>query len=294
MHSLGRCADQFNLRAAGCWDATERSISEMKTRARFVTAAVIAVLVATAAAPLVAVAQQPGPDRPGQSAPAAGWREPLRPLWTQLEALRAQHAGLNQQLRQQHIINMRLDAQIRAGAGGGLGEVRALMAEFRAFVEEQMRPLRVHIASLMRALAEAVRNRDRQAIPGLRGELSAAKEQLRQLQEDARALSESARALREATAPKVESVRAMRQQLDALRQQAREIRALTHSLHGQLAEQHELLRAHAAKQQVEACEECLVRIIALKAELIGLTQQLLNLARQAEQILRATLSQLQG
>ncbi|MDP2871171.1 MAG: hypothetical protein Q8P31_01310 [Bacillota bacterium] len=256
----------------------------MRTKVKLL--AVAALVLSLTALPLVGFAQE--------IRPAENWREPLRPLWDQAQALRTQRAELAQQVRAQHQVNAGLAAGIRAAVEANTLGIRALAAQLQAFVEGQIRPLRQQAASLREALAQAIRDQNRELARSLRAELAGGMEQLSVLQAQARELQNQLQALRQAAAPRLEVAREMRLLLAPLKDQAQAILDEIHGVRAGLQEELEKLRGHAAKQDVQACEQSLERIIGYENQLIALNQQLLALEQQSEQILQNALSQLEG
>jgi hypothetical protein len=115
---------------------------EMKPRIKWI-ATILATLILVSV-PLAAFARELPENQTDKPAPT-GWADPLRPLWQQLQELRAQHAELIEELRARNQANRDLAAQIRAAVGEEVTpEERAIIRE----MHQQLLPLREQAAGL--------------------------------------------------------------------------------------------------------------------------------------------------
>lgn len=256
-----------------------------------------ALLAALVALPAMAWAQNEAPVAPSppRFATAAGPAIPpqLQSLWNQLLALREEHEQLGAELRDRMEANHDLMEQLQEKAKAGPAQdIRGLVEEFRLFQAEQLRPLREQAGQAQRAMAEARRERDREALATAQAELSSLLGQWRQSQEQANGLAARIRQLRQSALPAQEIIRECRVQLAPLHEQSRLIRLEIAQLRLAKDEAWANLRTALAADDLAAAEEALEQIIGLKTRIIDLTGNLLSLAGQAGAILEETLAKL--
>lgn len=150
-------------------------------------------------------------------------REQIQERIGVIKDLRAQDGVMSDEMRAQHDTNQALWQSVTGDVGPARDQVLQYRDELRAWLSEEVQPLKDQLNSLQERLANARQNSDTEAARTIAAEMQAVRAQLQALagpmqakREDGLTLVSDLRARRDSLQPKLEEIRSLREESQAV------------------------------------------------------------------------------